>query len=105
MDNFKVIYKILKYLETAMDFAEPDYEPIKATALGLSEERWMQLIRMLVDSGYIEGVKVMCYTRGLALNPFEPKITLKGLEYLAENSIMQKIFRTMKGIKDITPSI
>ena len=39
MDNFKVIYKILKYPESAMDYSEPDYEPILAAALGLTEER------------------------------------------------------------------
>lgn len=33
------------------------------------------------------------------------KITLKGLEYLQENSIMRKIYRTAQGIKDITPGL
>lgn len=32
-------------------------------------------------------------------------ITLKGLEYLQENSMMQKIYKTMKGIKDVVPAI
>lgn len=32
-------------------------------------------------------------------------ITLKGLEYLQENSMMQKICKTMKGIKDVVPAI
>ena len=30
------------------------------------------------------------------------KFSLKGLEYLQENSMMQKIYKTMKGIKDTT---
>lgn len=25
MDNFRFIYKILKYLEASMDYSEPDY--------------------------------------------------------------------------------
>ena len=29
------------------------------------------------------------------------RITLKGLEYLTENSIMQRIYKATKGIKDI----
>lgn len=33
------------------------------------------------------------------------EITLKGLEYLQENSMMQKIYKTMKGIKDVVPAI
>ena len=31
--------------------------------------------------------------------------SLKGLEYLQENSMMQKIYKTMKGIKDVVPAI
>lgn len=33
------------------------------------------------------------------------EITLKGLEYLQENSMMQKIYKTMEGIKDVVPAI
>ena len=33
------------------------------------------------------------------------EITLKGLEYLQENSIMQKIYKAAKGVKDITPGM
>lgn len=33
------------------------------------------------------------------------KFSLKGLEYLQENSMMQKIYKTMKGIKDVVPTI
>ncbi|MEG0585127.1 MAG: YjcQ family protein [Christensenellaceae bacterium] len=39
------------------------------------------------------------------MTKFEPKITLKGLEYLHENSMMQKIMRAAKGIKDTIPFI
>ncbi len=31
------------------------------------------------------------------------RITLKGLEYLQENSIMRKIYKTAKGIVDMVP--
>ena len=32
-------------------------------------------------------------------------ITLKGLKYLANNSMMQKVQRKLKGIKDTMPEI
>lgn len=32
MNNFKMIYKILKYLEAMMDVSEPDMTPIRAEA-------------------------------------------------------------------------
>lgn len=33
------------------------------------------------------------------------RITLKGLEYLSENTIMQRMYKTAKGIKEITPGL
>lgn len=106
MDNFKVIYKILKYLESAMDYDEPDYLPIKAEALELTEERWKAIIKMLVDNGYVEGVVIKQYARvGSTITRFEPIITLKGLEYLHENSMMKKAMEVAKGIKDIVPGL
>ena len=33
----------------------------------------------------------------------EVRITLKGLEYLQENSIMRKMYHTAKGIEEIIP--
>lgn len=106
MDNFKVIYQILKYLEGAMDYAEPDYTPIQAEALGLTEERWKALIKMLIKDGYVEGVTIKTYMRSTdTIVQFAPVITLKGLEYLHENSMMQKIMRAAKGIKDVLPGM
>ena len=39
MDNFKVIYRILRYLEKAMDYDEADIDFISASTLGISERR------------------------------------------------------------------
>lgn len=93
MNNFKIIYKILKYLEKAMDFAETETEPITFAALHISEERWVNIMTMLLENGYISGVQqIKRYTRSnVVINTFENiKITLKGLEYLSENSMMKK---------------
>ena len=40
MDNFRIIYKILKALETAMDYDEFDMNRISAEALTISQKRW-----------------------------------------------------------------
>lgn len=92
MNNFKIIYKILKYLEKAMDFAETEPEPITFTALHISEERWANIMAMLLENGYISGVQIKKYMRStVVINNLENiKITLKGLEYLSENSMMKK---------------
>ena len=108
MDNFKIIYRILKYLEQSMDCEMPDFEFISAARLNISNERWERLLFMLADSRYIEGVTFVQGvgdTRPMLCKPVAPRITLKGLEYLAENSLMQKAYNLMKGIKDITPGM
>lgn len=92
MDNFKVIYKILRYLERCMDLSERDMAPISAEALGIRRERWLELVAMLADNGYISGVVAECHVGVLPMigDVDNMRITMKGLEYLQENGLMRK---------------
>lgn len=102
MDNFKTIYKILKYLEQAMDYDEPDLDRISATALGISEQRWVAIMEMLAKEKYIDGIAVKRSADGnVSVSVPHPRITLRGLEYLQDNSAMQKAARIAKGIAEI----
>lgn len=104
MDNFKAVYKILAALEKAMDLPEIGLKEINAEALGVSSNRWARYLEMMSDVGYIKGVRVyQSITGDYQVKDDGIRITLKGLEYLQENSIMQKLYRTAKGIKDIVP--
>lgn len=40
MDNFRVIYRILRYLEKALDYDEPNMDCISAKALNHKRFRW-----------------------------------------------------------------
>nr|DAZ13236.1 MAG TPA: YjcQ protein [Caudoviricetes sp.] len=107
MDNFKIIYKILKILEKSMDLEEFDHASISKERLELTEARWCRIMALLASEGYITGVEVwnsmncnyprVCLTR--------PEITIKGLEYLEENTFMKKAANLAKGIKDVTPGL
>lgn len=77
MYNFIAIYRILSYLEQALDYDEPDMSQISSNALGLSDNRWLALLRLLEDAEYIE------------VFGHRTRITLRGLEYLQQNSLMQ----------------
>lgn len=103
MDDFKVIFRILKALQKAMDEEEIDEKMLTHEKLGISQPRWSRIMAMLVKNGYIEGVTVESWDN-LPL-PFiefyKPEITLKGLEYLAENSLMRKIANAGKEVMDI----
>lgn len=99
MDNFRVIYKILKYLEAAMDYDEIDPERLSAETLGVSENRRIALLEMLVREGYVDGIGIKHSADGaVTISMSSPRITLKGLEYLHENSVMNKMAAVAKGI-------
>lgn len=106
MDNFKAVYKILAALERAMDLPQFDVTEIGPEALGVTPERWMRYIEMMVDVGYVKGVSIRQDVLGeIRVSAKDMRITLKGLEYLQENSIMRKIYNAAKGVKEITPGL
>lgn len=108
MDNFKVIYQILKYLEAAMDAPMYDGEAISPGRLRVSRERWEQILYMMQEAGYING---LVFTQGMGddrpriVEPARPRVTLNGLEYLSENTMMKKAENLLKGIKESVPGL
>lgn len=101
-DNFKCIYKILKTLEKAMDYPEFDISQISCEKLEISKERWAKYLEMMTDVGYIKGLNIYEDITGeTVVENNGIRITLKGLEYLSENVIMQRMYKTAVGIKDL----
>ncbi len=104
MDNFKAVYLILSSLEKDMDCSSSDLARIRPEELGVTHERWARYLEMMLDVGYIKGVEIRKQIRGETMvNAQNIRITLKGLEYLQENSIMKKIYRSIKGLADVIP--
>ena len=101
MDNFKIIYRILKTLEQAMDYEIFDNEIISHDKFGISYERWKNLMIQLNDNCYISGVHVIRAMGGSGIKLIDPKITLKGMEYLEDNTMMKKAYKLLKGAKDL----
>ena len=103
-DHFKCIYRILSTIENEMDSKSFDIEKISPKMIKISGERWVKYINMLVDAGYIKGIEARYDINeelDISINGIE--ITLKGLEYLSENTIMQRIYKMAKGISEIVP--
>lgn len=108
MDNFTVIYKILKALEKSMDYEEFDDSQIMPEILGVSRERRNKLLIEMQRDGYITGLvsfKSLVQHSSQIREPLEINITLKGLEYLSDNTMMKKAANMLKGIKDTIPGI
>lgn len=91
MDTLKIAYKILYSLEhkKKADYMGVLVSPAK---LGVSEGEWLDVVRSLMDEGYIAGVKIQKDILGNQLVDIENvRITLKGAEYLHTNSAMAKL--------------
>lgn len=105
-EDFKIIYAILSTLQASLDYPKVDVERLSAENLGTNKHRRDHLLEMLVDAEYIKGVQVQRNEDGsylLMLNDIQ--ITLKGLEYLEENSILRRVQRELKGIKETIPGL
>lgn len=101
MDNFNVIYRILKSLEAAMDYDEFDMGMISPEKLGVTQNRWIALITQLVKSGYIDGISVSASADDVpTVSVSNPCVTIQGLEYLESNGFMKKAANFTKGIKE-----
>lgn len=96
--------RILKHLETMMDCEETDVSAISHERLGITRSRLEQILIMLQKEGYIEGIvfaKSVSDDKPHIAEPIKPMITLKGLEYLAENTLLKKAGNMIKGIVEI----
>lgn len=104
MENYKIIYKILKYLERNNGNEDCDYRGIMPDALNVAETQWEQLLISMQEDGYIKG---LAYSQKLnekfphLERPITPRITLKGMEYLADNTLMKKAENLFKGVLDV----
>lgn len=87
-----------------MDYEVVDIQRLSADNLGVTEPRRRALLGMLLKNGYVEGFQTIQYTGDPTPNieGLEGiRITLKGLEYLEENSLMQKAARFAKRIAEV----
>lgn len=82
MEDFRLIYKILRILQKSMDCQEFDRETLSAEHLGLTEPKWSRIMAMLLNEDYISGGQTWnamdCGYPRVALA--RPEITLKGLD-------------------------
>lgn len=55
MDDFRLIYKILRILQKSMDCEEIDADILSPERLELSVPKWSRIMAMLLKEGYITG--------------------------------------------------
>lgn len=88
-----IIYKILSYLyECSRNGKVPMFEDMAPTCdmFNIPERYWNQIMEELIDNGYTRGVMEVSSTTGMEIKLTEKAgITIKGAEYLKENSRMR----------------
>ena len=109
-DYFVLAFRLLSYLYACLkEGKRPDMEYLSYDTrhFPIGEEYWNYLLVNLHKESFITGVSIVSslgqveqakITRHLQITP-------KGIEYLAENSMMQKAKAALKEFKDIIPGL
>lgn len=108
MKTQDVIYKILQNLDEAMDENNANFSELSSEVLGISKERRSFILEIMQDAGLIKGVTFLNGGNNrvaIMTNIDHMKITLRGVEYLSENSSTAKILRAAKELKDFIPGL
>ena len=112
-DYHVIVYQILSYLYQQLKAGTPvDEQKLSAESLfGIPEKYRDYILKNLLSDGYIAGVSVhesryingQTHIKFLHLDKCE--ITPKGIEYLTDNSFMNKAKDFFKDVKSMTPFI
>lgn len=100
-DMHVVIFKILAYIYDCMKSGKPvDKSVIECEPLEIPESYWTQIMRELVEHGYVSGITVRSTTAKDVVLLSDPRVTLDGVEFLMENSMMSKAARLVADAGD-----
>ena len=104
-DMHVVMYKILSYLYKCLKAGErADMRMVSAGALGINEAYWSSIIEELVANGYVKGYRVNEHPAlPRVITPVNPSITMAGVEFLQENSMMRRAYEFLRDAKDALP--
>lgn len=109
-DYYVIVYKILAYLYSQLKKGEPiEAEMLEhdGRLFQINEKYWTYIMQNMLDQGFIRGVVQSRagggnYIKG-QLSHCE--ITPLGIDYLCDNSLIERAKQFLKDVKDITPFI
>lgn len=105
-DMHVVMYKILAYLYRCMkDGAKPDRGMYSADATGINEAYWQCIMAELARRGLVKGIEVISTSGDDYVTIRNPRITMEGVEFLMENSMMRRAFEFLRDTKSAIPFI
>lgn len=109
-DYHVIVYQILAYLYVCLKKGEPvDGTQLlpDSKMLNINETYWAYIFENMYSAGLIEGVTVTKAWGGkTAINDLDYcRITPAGIEYVSDNSFMEKAKEFLKDIKAIVPFV
>lgn len=105
-DMHVVMYKILSYLYTCLKEDEkPKKERYSYIALNINPNYWSTIMAELAHRRLIKGVKVTTSEKGDDIYVSNVRITMEGVEFLMENSMMAKAREFLIDVKAAVPFI
>lgn len=105
-DMHVIMYRILAYLYDCMKRGcKPDQSRVWYEHLCINRNYWVAIMIELTERGFIKGVKIGRADDDVDVYLVEPTVTMAGVEFLMENSMMNKAKRFLQDIKDTVPGI
>ncbi len=113
--TFSVMCRILQYIDKSLDSDIFDSENFTPEHFGITRNRFARILGMMIQEGFITGIKVSDYGEPDAEDPFEdgkkyerfgikienPSITVQGIRFQAENTAIMKVLQAARNIKDV----
>lgn len=109
-DYYVIVYQILSYLYSQLKKGkeiEPENLLHDGTLFKINYNYWVYIIANMLDQGYIRGISNPKVGNGYYIREQlkNVEITPKGIEYLCDNSFIEKAKQYLKDVKDIVPFI
>ena len=108
---FTTVNTILRYIERQLDETVFNADDFTAKQFGITENRFARYLSMLAEAGYVTGISVTDNGeptefdggnyRRFDIVADSPATTMKGMQFLVENTMLARMYRTAKNIKDI----
>lgn len=94
VNKLKVVVSILKEISDKNSFSFSDY--------GIEKEEFIDILEAMQDEGLITGVRVAGAKVRIAFYE-DAKLTIKGMEYLNQNSALMKTYKGLKEVREWLP--
>lgn len=105
-DMYVIMYKIIAYLYDCMKHGvEPAISQWDFSALGVPEPYWATVVEQLVSHGFVSGVNIWHSDGKTKVAPVKPEVTMEGVAFAQENSMMGRARQFLMDAKASIPFI